>query len=234
MDEDTCATNFMIRDAKMMQLVASDKEPITPYVRVVQSLHQTYGISTILVVGGTGDYFPVADHVLVMDSYRCIDATIRAKEIVAQTTQPAPPVSTMERSTLPVMFAPPQKRYPILPKLQCPGKIKILAPNIISYGDMEIDLSMTEQIISKHQANAIGRILQYLSNKKNLPVSSSLSMNDILDEMETFLDMKGADAFHEIGSLDGTLLRPRKLEVGAAINRLRIPQLFQSRKEQPK
>ena len=32
MDEDTCATNFMIHDARMQALIASDQEPITPLV----------------------------------------------------------------------------------------------------------------------------------------------------------------------------------------------------------
>ena len=110
LDEDTCATNFMIRDSKMMQLVASENEPITPYVRVVQSLHNEHDISTILVVGGTGDYFDVADHVLVMESYRCVDATVHAKEIAAQQHTTDPTTLTMA----PARFVPPRKRYPIL------------------------------------------------------------------------------------------------------------------------
>ena len=76
----------MIRDDKMIQLVAPEKEPITPFVRLVRSLYDDVGISTVIVVGGTGDFFDVADTVLVMDSYHCVDATERAKQIVASST----------------------------------------------------------------------------------------------------------------------------------------------------
>ena len=74
----------MIRDDKMMQLVAADKEPITPFVRIVRSLYDDCQVSSVMVIGGTGDYFDVADNVLVMDSYMCLDATERAKTIATR------------------------------------------------------------------------------------------------------------------------------------------------------
>ena len=226
MDEDTCATNFMIRDSKMMQLVACEKEPITPYVRLIQSLKEQQDISTILVVGGTGDYFDVADHVLVMDSYRCVDATVRAKEIVAQHD------AATNDTTAPAIFVPPRRRYPILPNMRCQGKIKVLARNIISYGDIEIDLSMTEQIISKYQANAIASIIQYLSTSaRTNQQQRDLTLNDVLDEMDAMFQTMGADAFHGIGSMNGAFLRPRKLDIGAAINRLRISNCIQQQQQ---
>jgi predicted ABC-class ATPase len=67
----------------MMQLVASEKEPIAPFVRIIRSLYDDCGISTILVVGGVGDYFDVAKNVVVMDCYKCLDVTEQAKQIVA-------------------------------------------------------------------------------------------------------------------------------------------------------
>ncbi len=66
-DQDTCATNFMIRDEKMKALVAPDKEPITAFVRKVRPLFQELDVSTLLVVGGSGDFFTVADAVIMMD-----------------------------------------------------------------------------------------------------------------------------------------------------------------------
>src|SRR5699024_8484501 len=80
-DEDTSATNFMIRDARMQQLIAPDKEPITPFSEKVKPLYEDKGVSTILIVGGSGDYFDVADRVLMMDEYRLKDVTTAAKEI---------------------------------------------------------------------------------------------------------------------------------------------------------
>jgi predicted ABC-class ATPase len=207
-DEDTCATNFMIRDAKMMQLVSCEKEPITPFVRVVTSLKEQ-GISTILVVGGTGDFFSVADHVLVMDHYRCEDATDRAKRIVQRS-----------RETFPAPQAP---FGPIPPRrirssvLAANGKIRVLARNILSYGNTEIDLSMTEQIVSSFQAKAIAKALQCLSESPDVDTS----MRARLDALEERLDQAPLDEVLAPGKFHGAMMRPRKLEVGAALNRLR-------------
>jgi predicted ABC-class ATPase len=197
----------MIRDSKMMQLVACDKEPITPFVRVITALKEQ-GISTILVVGGTGDYFDVADHVLLMDSYCCVDATTRAREI-AQQNQPN------SEAPAPAPFLPIRKRYPQTKKMRFVGKAKVLARNIISYNDSEIDLSMTEQIVSKFQANAIASALQHLGGTGN-----SRCMDELLDRLEQSITDGGLDVIAP-GKLDGTFIRPRKFEIGAAMNRLR-------------
>ncbi|RLN98026.1 hypothetical protein BBJ28_00016316, partial [Nothophytophthora sp. Chile5] len=82
-DEDTCATNFMIRDWKMQQLVAKEKEPITPFISKVRALFEQRGVSSVLVIGGAGDYFSVADHVIMMDSYEPRDVTVEAKKIAS-------------------------------------------------------------------------------------------------------------------------------------------------------
>jgi predicted ABC-class ATPase len=207
-DEDTCATNFMIRDAKMMQLVACEKEPITPFVRVVSSLKEQ-GISTILVVGGTGDFFSVADHVLVMDHYRCEDATARAHSIVQQSRE--------KITAPPAHFGPIRPRGILSSQLTVNEKVKVLARNIILYGSTEIDLSLTEQIVSSFQANAIAYALQHLSQSSDL----ATSMSARLDALEKRLDHGPLDEVLAPGKFHGELMRPRKLEVGAAINRLR-------------
>ena len=68
-DEDTSATNFMIRDGRMQKLIAPDKEPITPFSNKVRPLLEAHQVATILIVGGSGDYFDVADQVMMMDEY---------------------------------------------------------------------------------------------------------------------------------------------------------------------
>ena len=83
LDEDTCATNFMVRDKLMQQLVPRDKEPITPFISSVRHIYENVGASVVMVVGSAGDYFSVADHVLMMDHYRPVDVTKRAKAIAA-------------------------------------------------------------------------------------------------------------------------------------------------------
>lgn len=80
-DEDTSATNFMIRDGRMQRLIAPEKEPITPFSNKVKALYDDHNVSTILIVGGSGDYFDVADQVLMMDEYVLKDVTQQAKDI---------------------------------------------------------------------------------------------------------------------------------------------------------
>ena len=84
-DEDTSATNFMIRDGRMQKLISPEKEPITPFSNKVKPLYDDYDVSTILIVGGSGDYFEVADQVLMMDEYILKDVTEEAKAIAHST-----------------------------------------------------------------------------------------------------------------------------------------------------
>ena len=86
-DEDTSATNFLIRDHRMQELVAKEKEPITPFIDRVRQLYQEHGVSTILVVGGSGDYFEVADTVLMMDAYQPREVGDRAREVARRYPQ---------------------------------------------------------------------------------------------------------------------------------------------------
>lgn len=81
MDEDTCATNFIMRDHKMQQLVSKTDEPITPFIDRVRDLRVEKNISTVLVLGGVGDYFDVADHVIQVNNYHPADVTEKAHAI---------------------------------------------------------------------------------------------------------------------------------------------------------
>lgn len=83
-DEDTSATNFMVRDALMQKVVARDKEPITPFVERVRDLYEQAGVSTVLVAGSSGAFFAVADRVIQMDCYRAFDITDRVREVCAE------------------------------------------------------------------------------------------------------------------------------------------------------
>lgn len=78
MDEDTCATNLMVRDARMAALIAADHEPITPLTARIAGLRQS-GVSVVLVMGGCGDYFDVADCVIGMQDYRAQDLTVQVR-----------------------------------------------------------------------------------------------------------------------------------------------------------
>lgn len=214
MDEDKCATNALIRDTKMVQLVASGKEPITPFVRIVRALYEHLSLSTILVMGGSGDYFEVADHVLVMDAYHCQDATSRAKEIVAEFggSTAAADTSTKKpqvKSAFPREIAQPGRVQPN-------GKVKVPRTGLISYGDSEIDLTAVEQIVSASQTSGISQFIQKIGN-----LSEGQSLRQVVESIDEDVNQNGLNVLAP-GQFHGGLTRPRTIEVGAALNRLRI------------
>jgi predicted ABC-class ATPase len=211
-DEDTCATNFMIRDHKMARLVATEKEPITPFVRKVRSIYEARGISTVLVIGGAGDYFDVADYVLLMDCYKCEDATDRAKQIVAECDQ-----SSGSKPSEVVPFGAIRERYPTAKEFSPSGKVRVSRRGIISYGETELDLTGLEQIVSTSQTNAISAALQRLASSEIAP---GMSLYDALKALDATIDNGGLDVLAP-GHFNGALARPRLLEIAGAVNRLR-------------
>ncbi len=215
MDEDTSATNFMIRDGRMQALVAKEKEPITPFIDKVRQLHRDLGVSTILVMGGSGDYFDVADTVIMMDEYVPQDKTEEARRV-------AEDFSTRRSFEGGESFGTVRDRRPIPgsidPRRGPRKKVKIAAKsrNLIGFGEEWIDLSAVEQLVDISQTRAIGDILHFaLSNY----IDGKRTLGEILDLVEGDLNREGLDAVS--GYLKGNLARPRRLEIAAALNRLR-------------
>ena len=212
-DEDTCATNFMIRDDKMMQLVHKDKEPITPFLYKVKTLAKQ-GISVILVVGSCGDFFDVQDFTIMMDCYSCHDVTTRAKQIAATRAANAGALAASQDN-----FGNVTPRCPVAAAFKPSGKVSVRSKSIVSYGDVELDLSALEQLVCKEQTNAITLAIQRLSTL--LPPDSKMTIFQVLTQLNALLDQgDGLDALSQ-GTFDGTLARPRIFEIAGAINRLR-------------
>jgi predicted ABC-class ATPase len=210
--EDTCATNFMVRDRLMTQLVEREKEPITPLVQTIRSMYDHCGISSVLVIGGTGDYFKVADNVLVLDSYICVDATERAKKIVGNER------STTLEEPQSVRFQPTTRIRMINGSAFVPnGKVKTTSQDSLSYGGIDLDLRCLEQLVSKSQTSAISCILQRLPSI----AKDGKTFLDVIREVEKDLDTNGLDIMAP-GQCNGGLSRPRSFEIVGAINRLRI------------
>ena len=212
-DEDTCATNFMIRDSKMMRLVAPDKEPITPFVHVVRSLYDDSGISSILVIGGVGDYFDVADTCVMMDCYKCLDVTERAKAIVANST----PFHGDDLPDTKNRFAEIRHRYPLCKTFHAQGKVKVLSRGSVLYGETELDLSALEQLVTKSQTAAVANILQRLPS---LPSGSVKTLPEVLRIIDELIDEEGLHVLTP-NLYHGAMSRPRPFEVAGAINRIR-------------
>ena len=221
-DEDTAATNFMIRDHRMQELVAKEKEPITPFVDKVGQLYEELGVSTILVMGGSGDYFDVAHRVIMMDEYRPYDVTERAKAIAEKYRTERKPEGGDH-------FGEVTPRIP-LPHSLDPSKgkreVKITARGVktILFGRHEIDLSAVEQLVDPSQLNAIGQALYYARERY---MDGQRTLREILDAVEQDILTHGLDVI-DVRPM-GDYAYFRRFELAAALNRLRTLQVKQKR-----
>ena len=209
-DEDTSATNFMIRDDIMQQLVVKEKEPITPFIDVAKSLYKQLGISTILVAGSCGDFFDIADLVIQMDSYEPYEVTAKAKELSRGK------VSLRDDLDISIDFGRVLDKGSISegPK----GiKIKNLGKDGLSINKENIDLKSVEQIVDSEQINTIGMTIKFIEDKYS---GKDLTVERIVDEIEKDLT-KSLIGIDNIKGGNGSLAMPRKQEILCAINRLR-------------
>jgi len=215
-DEDTSATNFMIRDARMQALVAKHKEPITPFVDKVRQLYEEHEVSTVLVLGGSGDYFSAADTIIMMDEYRAVDVTEEAKRIAAELDNGRKPEggvafgSVTPRVVLAESFDASRGHKE---KADAKGLSKIL------YGTTELDLSYVEQLVDPSQTRAIVQMMTMLAKRM---ADGRATLNDILDQLYRRIELEGLEVIsHFPGKHPGDLALPRKAELAAAVNRLR-------------
>ncbi len=212
MDEDTSATNFMIRDKRMQALVAKHNEPITPFIDKVRQLYDDLGVSTVLVIGGSGDYLDKADVVIAMHAFRPEDVTGQAREIVAQyqTDRTAEGGETFGRPRDRTLTA-----TGISGKGDKPPKVKVGDVQTIRMGEETIDLAGVEQLLDESQTRAIAEAILSLTNER----LGGETLTQVLDRLEAAMDSDGLDAL--TGPPRGDLARPRRFELAAAINRLR-------------
>ncbi|WP_432663582.1 ABC-ATPase domain-containing protein [Wukongibacter baidiensis] len=214
-DEDTCATNFMIRDRKMQELVKKDKEPITPFIDRVRYLYENLGVSTVMVAGSSGDYFDVADNVIMMDEYIPYDVTDRAKEIVKK-------ISSNNSHKSIVTFNSEAQRILLkssFPKTHKGIRIKAKGIDTIVYNKTGIDLKYLEQLVDSSQTNCIAVILEYIA--KNF-ANNNLATYDIINRVYEIIEAKGLDTLSTFSGHPGNLALPRKYEIIATLNRFRL------------
>ncbi|MBZ5640415.1 MAG: ABC-ATPase domain-containing protein [Acidobacteriia bacterium] len=209
LDEDTSATNFMIRDGRMQRLVPRPSEPIVPFLDRVGELHRRLGVSTILVTGGSGDYLEAADTVILMRDYRAEDATVRAREVAAATRsmRVAEPVPALR---------PPAARQPIVRRVEgVPLRVGLRGPRGVRIGEETLDLSAVEPIEETGQVKALALLLREAAGRMEV----GKEMGALVREIEAWLDEAGLDALDPPAAYD--LARPRRFDLAAAINRWR-------------
>ena len=213
-DEDTSATNFMIRDGRMQKLVVKDKEPITPFIDRVKELYDNFGVSTILIVGGSGDYFDVANHVIMMDEYIPKDVTEKAKEI-AKSDENKREFSSNDK------FQGITQRIPLKKSFSQSGKLdktKAKGKYSILYGKELIDISGLEQLVDDSQTNCIAVMIDYFKNKV---LDEKLTLSQATDRIYEKIEKDGLDSISSYTGHPGNLALPRKQEFCGAVNRYR-------------
>lgn len=216
LDEDTSATNFMIRDARMQRLVAANREPITPFIDRARQLFEILGVSTVLVMGGSGDYFDIADRVVLMDHYRPQDVTSKAREIAGELPSQRVPAESelpkLSNARIPL----PESFNPMIGKKVT---VRSRGKDHIQFGRTTIDLTYVEQIAEESQTRAIGGLLLYAV--RNGIIDGKRSVHEIVKALEERIDAEGLEVASPFARPSADYARPRPEEICAAINRLR-------------
>jgi len=212
-DEDTSATNFTIRDRRMQALIAQEKEPITPFIDKVRQLDSDYGVSTILVMGGSGDYFDVADLVIALENYIPQNVTEQAKAIAQK-------YLTDRQAEGGTNFGNLTNRIPLASSINPSRgkrdvKVKSRGTDLINFGVEDIKLSAVEQIIDPGQLKAIALAIVYAQKY----LDNQLAISEIIERVSQDIAKSGLDIITDYPQ--GNLAQFRPQELAAAINRLR-------------
>lgn len=220
-DEDTSATNFMVRDDLMQRVVAREKEPITPFLERASDLYGQAGISTILVVGSCGSYFYIADKIIQMDSYQAVDITDRTKELLK--SYPAPAV------TAPGFHLPSGRREinlsgSVQKRKTYRGdgyvkerlKIKRMGKTAFSVGKENLDLRYVEQLVDEEQTQTLAYLLRYAKEHYG---EGKNDVSSVVKALERILKAKGLAGICDGGNVPSGLAMPRVQEIFACFNR---------------
>ena len=212
-DEDTSATNFMIRDELMQRVIHRDMEPITPFIERIRELYEDYGISTVIVAGSSGAYFHIADTIIQMDRYVPKDITEYAKK---------------EAESYPVITGPeapaekPDFRRCPQPSPAFKGndriKMKTLSREGVMINKETIDLRYVEQIADSEQVTALGHCMRYA--QKHI-LNGRKDLRQVVEELEQVMEKGTLSALCESSSSVSCMAMPRKQEIFACFNRYR-------------
>lgn len=213
-DEDTSATNFMVRDTFMQQVISREKEPITPFLERARDLYEKAGISTILVAGSSGAFFHIADTVIQMDCYHPVDITEKVKTLCKDyPLSPSSPAPFRMPSAKRIFARPSKKQVD-----RRDGKIRQRSKDVFSIGKEEVDLRYVEQIKDSEQTASLALLLGYAKDhysdgKKTIP--------EIADLLYQELKQNGYSGFFRNSYIPGGYAIPRLQEIHACLNRYR-------------
>ena len=222
LDEDTSATNFMVRDSFMQRVICREKEPITPFLERARDLYEKAGISTILVAGSSGAFFHIADTVIQMDNYHPVDITAVTKKLcqeypLSDIEAPAFRLPESHRIMTRAKVAPSRHSHPGQPERL---KTKVHGKDGFSLGKTEVDLRYVEQLIDSEQTASLALLLKYacehlIDGKRTLP--------EIITYLDTQLRRQGLSFFSEGSYIPCGYAMPRIQEIYSCFNRYRRP-----------
>ena len=211
-DEDTSATNFMIRDELMQKVICREEEPITPFIERSRSMYDDLGVSSIIVAGSSGSFFGIADTIIQMKEYVPYDITERAREAAAS----YPALKQQEHFPVSDNMRAPKANQALKkdPRL----KMKTMGTNEMLLAKDAIELRYLEQLIDPEQTNALAYALKYLELNR---MNGSRTVPQLLDDIEALTASKGLSALYDKEYVRSGLAMPRRQEIAACLNRYR-------------
>lgn len=228
LDEDTSATNFMVRDAFMQKVVSPDKEPITPFLARARELYEQAGISTILVAGSSGAFFHIADTVIQMDCYEPVDITEKARNLCGEfpisEEKPGAFVMPKNQRVMEKDMNGPIKRRDYRSGAVRQGaperlKVKTMGVDGFAIGKQNVDLRYLEQLIDSEQTAALGLLLKYAVEHL---VDGKRTISDVVEQLQKQIDREGLSFASDGKDISGGYAIPRKQEIFSCFNRYRV------------
>lgn len=222
LDEDTSATNFMVRDSFMQQVISREKEPITPFLERAKELYSQAGISTILVAGSSGAFFHIADTIIQMDCYHPVDITEKIKELCS--------LYPLNKTSLPPFRLPKVQRIlTAASQARSRGenrghgrtdrlKTKVHGTDGFSIGYQEVDLRYVEQVIDPEQTATLSLLLKYAIEHM---IDGKKTLTEIVEHLVRELDEKGFSFLYDSSYMPCGYALPRVQEIYSCFNRYR-------------
>ena len=211
-DEDTSATNFMVRDALMQQVIHPGEEPIIPFLCRMRQLYDELDISTILVAGSSGAFFEISDTTLQMKEYKPLDITAKAKEAAEATSEKIEVPGKLNISA--------DQRVPFPNKdVTESRKVKVRGngTDAVSINHESVELRFVEQVVDNEQTNLLGALLRTLEEKY---FNGKTSLPDCVETLYAQLTKNGFGAACQ-GTIPGNFAMVRPQELWAMVNRYR-------------
>ena len=220
-DEDTSATNFMVRDELMQRVIQKDKEPITPFLERARDLYEKAGISTILVVGSCGSYFYIADQIIQMDNYCPVDITEKTRKLLKEYKKPD---CKAEGFVLPSEKRSISFGSSVVRRKNSRGtgmveeheKLKVMGRESLMLGKEQLDLRYLEQLADREQTQTLGYLLKYAKEQYS---GKTTDLTALMESLIRKLEKEGIGSVSGQKEIPAGMAMPRRQEIYACFNR---------------